>query len=250
MEWVFGKPVQKQFLLMITNLLWGQKIHSSINTLYHSIWEKSLQTVSIKMNHLLKKENQKKHSPVPVSVIILSGIPAASKRSLCSDIDYLGLPSALRKPNLCNRDDRLKKTTDRTKQNAQHESNRKWAGIIMPDWGPAVIPASVSEIDEEHLLWTLLLSWARPPSESPQMHDIDKSLLWLLSAGFRARPSVFKAWGSFGSKSYESAALLHLVILQSEIHIDFRPGWAGVNHSFTFSVLVCLSLSRSLGYFF
>ncbi len=75
--------------------------------------------------YLNKKENQKKHSPVPVSVIILSGIPAAPKRSLCSDIDYLGLLSALRKPNLCNRDDRLKKTTDRTKQNAQHESNRK-----------------------------------------------------------------------------------------------------------------------------
>lgn len=59
------------------------------------------------------------------------------------------------------------------------------------------------------------------------MHSIDKSLLWLLSAGFRTRPSIFKAWGSFGSKTCESVALLHLVILQSEMLIDFQTGVRG-----------------------
>lgn len=59
----------------------------------------SLQTVSIKINHLINNNNNKtktnwktKHSQVPVSVIILSGITAAPKRTICSDIDYLGLP--------------------------------------------------------------------------------------------------------------------------------------------------------------
>lgn len=77
------------------------------------------------------------------------------------------------------------------------------------------------------------------------MHSIDKSLLWLLSAGFRTRPSIFKAWGSFGSKTCESVALLHLVILQSEMLIDFQTGVRGgwIARSVSLFLFVCCFLT-------
>lgn len=61
------------------------------DTLSFHLRKKSLQTVSIKIKQSLKQK-EKLEKKVPVSVIILSGITSAPKRTLCSDIDYLCLP--------------------------------------------------------------------------------------------------------------------------------------------------------------